>query len=55
MTQAHMDRRLLELAILTMMSTLLCLLALQSDRPLIAGIFLALTTGAIALSGRFFS
>jgi hypothetical protein len=50
-----MDRRLLELVILALMSTLLCVLALTNDYPLMAAVFAALTAGVIAVSGRFFS
>jgi hypothetical protein len=50
-----MDRRLLELVILAFMSTLLCVIALASDRPLMAAIFGVLTSSIIAVSGRFFS
>ena len=50
-----MDRRLLELVILALMSSLLCVLALTSDYPVIAGIFAALTAGVIVVSARFFS
>ena len=50
-----MNRRLLELVILSLVSSLLAVLVVTSDRPLMAATFAALTCGIIAVSRRFFS